>query len=154
MKKKHDAVGMMVLNFKGGVRRGYASHFFFYRYTLLASLFVSVFCCCFFTCTLAHCVDSKICLHWFLFVEKVRRVPDTLNLHQAKFAKGARILWELAIAFSPRLSEAAEKRIDEEGRRGEFAVRGGRMYTEIIRIWDIVFQWNEVRAVCLWVCSV
>ena len=90
---------------------------------------------------------------------KVRRVPDTLNLHQAKFVKGARILWELAIAFSPRLSEAAEKRIDEEERRGEFAVRGGRMYTEIIRIWDIVFhakevravyiQWDEVRAVCL-----
>ena len=79
---------------------------------------------------------------------KVRWVPDTLNLHQAKFIKGARILWELAIAFSPRLSEAAEKRIDEEERKGEFAVRGGRMYTEIIRIWDIVFQWNEVRAVC------
>ena len=80
---------------------------------------------------------------------KVRRVPDTLNLHQAKFVKGARILWELAIAFSPRLSEAAEKRIEEKERRGEFAVRGGRMYTEIIRIWDIVFHAKEVRAACV-----
>ena len=97
--------------------------------------------------------------HAFFCCWKVRRVPDTLNLHQAKFVKGARILWELAIAFSPRLSEAAEKRIDEEERRGEFAARRGRMYTEIIRIWDIVFhakevravyfQWDEVRAVCL-----
>ena len=74
-------------------------------------------------------------------------MPDTLNLHQAKFVKGARILWELAIAFSPRLSEAAEKRIDEEERRGEFAARRGRMYTEIIRIWDIVFHAKEVRTV-------
>ena len=80
---------------------------------------------------------------------KVRRVPDTLNLHQAKFIKGARILWELAIAFSPRLSDAAEKRIEEKEQRGEFAVRGGRMYTEIIRIWDIVFHAKEVRAACV-----
>ncbi|KAK7480873.1 hypothetical protein BaRGS_00027874 [Batillaria attramentaria] len=71
---------------------------------------------------------------------KVKRAPSTLNLYQAKFSRGARILWELAIAFSPRLSEAAEKRIDEEGRKEEFAVRGGRVYTEIIRVWDIVFD--------------
>ncbi|KAK7091654.1 hypothetical protein V1264_009311 [Littorina saxatilis] len=76
---------------------------------------------------------------------KVHRVPDTIKLYQAKFVKGARILWELAIAFSPRLSEAAEKRIDEDERKGEFAVRGGRMYTEIIRIWDIVFQYDKLR---------
>lgn len=75
---------------------------------------------------------------------QVHRVPDTIKLYQAKFVKGARILWELAIAFSPRLSEAAEKRIDEDERKGEFAVRGGRMYTEIIRIWDIVFQYDKV----------
>ncbi|KAL8569952.1 hypothetical protein ACOMHN_056384 [Nucella lapillus] len=71
---------------------------------------------------------------------KVRGSPEGLNLHQAKFVKGGRILWELAIAFSPRLSEAAEKRIDEDQRKGEFAVRGGRVYTEIIRVWDIVFH--------------
>jgi hypothetical protein len=70
-------------------------------------------------------------------------VPDTLKLYQAKFVKGARILWELAIAFSPRLSEAADKRINEEESKEEFAVRGGRMYTEIIRVWDIVFQTHK-----------
>lgn len=54
-----------------------------------------------------------------------------------------RILWELAIAFSPRLSEEAEKRINEDIQE-ELAVRGGRIYTEIIRVWDIVFQHQKV----------
>lgn len=76
---------------------------------------------------------------WF----QVQGLSDTLKLYQAKFAKGMRILWELAIAFSPRLSEEAEKRINEDIQE-ELAVRGGRIYTEIIRVWDIVFQHQKV----------
>ncbi|XP_022098421.1 TPR and ankyrin repeat-containing protein 1-like isoform X2 [Acanthaster planci] len=53
-----------------------------------------------------------------------------MKLYEARLTKGGRILWEVAIAFSPRCSEESEKRLA--------SVAGGTVYSEIIRIWDIV----------------
>lgn len=62
----------------------------------------------------------------------VHNVPDTLNLFEAKISKGARILWERAIAFSPKLSE--KNSVEEDGPVEEHA----QIYAEVIRVWDIV----------------
>ena len=55
-------------------------------------------------------------------------------LFEAKLDKSARILWERAVAFSPRCSELPN---NKNGKRGE-------IYTEVIRIWDIVFDHKKV----------
>ena len=55
-------------------------------------------------------------------------------LFEAKLDKSARILWERAIAFSPRRSALPDKK--NETRSG--------IYTEVIRIWDIVFDHDTV----------
>ncbi|XP_021354477.1 TPR and ankyrin repeat-containing protein 1-like [Mizuhopecten yessoensis] len=64
------------------------------------------------------------------------KMPQTLRLFEAKLSKECRILWELAIAFSPRLSESAEGE--------DLAVRGGRIYSEVIRVWNIVFDHDHI----------
>lgn len=74
-----------------------------------------------------------------------------MRLYEANLSESARIIWEVAIAFSPRLSEAAEKRLNEEENKEGFAVRGGRIYTEIIRVWDIVLQYKNVRWKHAWI---
>ncbi len=55
-------------------------------------------------------------------------------LFEAKLDKSARILWERAIAFSPRCSALPDNK--NETRSG--------IYTEVIRIWDIVFDHDTV----------
>ncbi|XP_064596809.1 TPR and ankyrin repeat-containing protein 1-like [Liolophura sinensis] len=62
----------------------------------------------------------------------VHNVPDTLNLFEAKISKGARILWERAIAFSPKLSEKNSTQADIP------VEEQAQIYTEVIRVWDIV----------------
>ncbi|XP_052783611.1 TPR and ankyrin repeat-containing protein 1-like [Mya arenaria] len=76
--------------------------------------------------------------------KKLRNVPATLNLFEAKFSKGRRIIWELAVAFSPRLSETAERRLHLEQEEITQAVKGGRIYSEIIRVWDIVLDHDKI----------
>ncbi|XP_021340034.1 uncharacterized protein LOC110441249 isoform X2 [Mizuhopecten yessoensis] len=74
------------------------------------------------------------------------KMPEALRIFEAKLSKGGRILWELAIAFSPRLSESAERRLNVEEEEGEdLAVRGGRIYSEVIRVWDIVFDHDHIH---------
>lgn len=87
-----------------------------------------------------------------LFVEKVRNLAqgrDNWTLHLCKRLEGlpkshgmllyetrltdaARIIWECAVAFSPRYSD-------------EDAESKTTIYSEIIRIWDIVFDHDNVQ---------
>ncbi|KAH3807147.1 hypothetical protein DPMN_135480, partial [Dreissena polymorpha] len=64
--------------------------------------------------------------------KKVRHIPATLNLFEAKFSKGGRIMWELAITFSPRLSNT------EGGMQG-------KVFSEVIRIWDVVVDHDKLN---------
>ncbi|XP_070564892.1 LOW QUALITY PROTEIN: TPR and ankyrin repeat-containing protein 1-like [Ptychodera flava] len=70
-----------------------------------------------------------------------------IQLFEAKLTKAARILWELAIAFSPRCSEDPERRLQIAATK-EFDdytnTVGGRIYSEVIRVWDIVFDHDNV----------
>lgn len=54
-------------------------------------------------------------------------------------------MWELAVAFSPRCSETAERRLQpDEGGEVTHPVIGGRIYSEIIRVWDIVLDHDKI----------
>ncbi|KAL4228783.1 TPR and ankyrin repeat-containing protein 1 [Mactra antiquata] len=76
--------------------------------------------------------------------KKLKGVPATINLFEAKFSKGRRIIWELAIAFSPRCSETAELRLHGNKEDITQPVRGGRIYSEIIRVWEIVLDHDKI----------
>ncbi|XP_072045621.1 TPR and ankyrin repeat-containing protein 1-like isoform X2 [Amphiura filiformis] len=67
-----------------------------------------------------------------------------MKLYEAKLTRGGRILWELAIAFSPRCSEESEKRLEGDPESTNGSAPGGRIYSEIIRIWDIVFDHDNL----------
>ncbi|CAC5365910.1 unnamed protein product [Mytilus coruscus] len=77
--------------------------------------------------------------------KKLHHVPDTLRLFEAKITKASRIIWELAVAFSPRLSDSAERIIEcNEEQLSDLPVKGGKIYSEIIRVWDIVFDHDKI----------
>ncbi|NXA49639.1 TRNK1 protein, partial [Nothocercus julius] len=69
----------------------------------------------------------------------LRHLKADIQLYEAKLGKGERMLWELAIDFSPRCSESAEKIMEKEQSKSHPEV-SGRVYTEIIRIWAIVLD--------------
>ncbi|NXJ66937.1 TRNK1 protein, partial [Rostratula benghalensis] len=69
----------------------------------------------------------------------LKHLKADIQLYEAKLGKGARMLWELAIDFSPRCSESAEKIMETEQTKG-LPEKSGRVYTEIIRIWAIVLD--------------
>ncbi|XP_038623591.1 TPR and ankyrin repeat-containing protein 1 [Tachyglossus aculeatus] len=79
--------------------------------------------------------------------KRLRHLTAGIRLYEAKLDKGARMLWELAIDFSPRCSENPEKLAAPH--RPE---RSGRVYTEMIRIWDIVLDHcklnDAIKAIC------
>lgn len=56
----------------------------------------------------------------------------------------SRIIWELAIAFSPKKSETAERRLGMDRGEGDGVV-GGRIYSEMIRVWDIVLDHDQLH---------
>ena len=62
---------------------------------------------------------------------------EGIHLYETRLTRGHRILWEKTIAFSGRLSDDPEKRLKEEN-------SGGRFYTEIIRVWDIVLDHDKI----------
>ncbi|XP_042328665.1 TPR and ankyrin repeat-containing protein 1 isoform X2 [Sceloporus undulatus] len=68
--------------------------------------------------------------------KQLKHLNSGIQLYEAKLGKGARMLWELAIDFSPRCSETAEKIMESE----DSAHPAGSVYTQIIRIWDIVLD--------------
>ena len=75
--------------------------------------------------------------------KKLKGAPDTMQLYEAKLARDSRLIWELAIAFSPVKSETAERRLGVE-RVGAHGAKGGRVYTEIIRVWEIVLAHDHI----------
>ncbi|KAM6170370.1 TPR and ankyrin repeat-containing protein 1-like [Rhynchocyon petersi] len=82
--------------------------------------------------------------------KQLKHLKGNIQLFEAKLDRGARMLWELAIDFSPRCSENPEKIIAAE--QNSNSVKSGRVYTEIIRIWDIVLDHcklsDSIRAIC------
>ncbi|XP_028374549.1 TPR and ankyrin repeat-containing protein 1 [Phyllostomus discolor] len=83
--------------------------------------------------------------------KRLTNLKGNIQLFEAKLDKGARMLWELAIDFSPRCSENPEKIITTE-RSSQSVEKSGQVYTEIIRIWDIVLDHGKlsdtIRAIC------
>ncbi|NWI87759.1 TRNK1 protein, partial [Pitta sordida] len=69
----------------------------------------------------------------------LKHLKADIQLYEAKLGKGARMLWELAIDFSPRCSESPEKIMETEQTKS-LPEKSGRVYTEIIRIWAIVLD--------------
>ena len=65
-----------------------------------------------------------------------------MKLFEAKLDKAARIIWELTVAFSPRRSETINS--DIAHKKGSGLSNSGRIYTDIIRIWDIVFDHDNL----------
>ncbi|XP_063468127.1 TPR and ankyrin repeat-containing protein 1 isoform X2 [Symphalangus syndactylus] len=83
--------------------------------------------------------------------KRLKHLKGSIQLFEAKLDKGARMLWELAIDFSPRCSENPEKIIATEQNTCAME-KSGRIYTEIIRIWDIVLDHcklaDSIKAIC------
>nr|XP_006124073.1 TPR and ankyrin repeat-containing protein 1 isoform X2 [Pelodiscus sinensis] len=84
--------------------------------------------------------------------KRLKHLKADIQLYEAKLDKGARMLWELAIDFSPRCSEAAEKIIETEQSLHPLE-KSGRVYTEIIRIWDIVFDHCKLDRAISTICT-
>ena len=61
-----------------------------------------------------------------------------IELYESKLTKGQRIIWEKTIAFSGRCSEKPELRLDKKNPEG-------RIYSDIIRVWDIVLDHDKLQ---------
>uniref|UniRef100_A0A8C2QFD0 Tetratricopeptide repeat and ankyrin repeat containing 1 n=1 Tax=Cricetulus griseus TaxID=10029 RepID=A0A8C2QFD0_CRIGR len=84
--------------------------------------------------------------------KRLKHSKGNIQLFEAKLDKGARMLWELAIDFSARCSENSEKIIGTE-RNSCSLEKSGRVYTEIIRIWDIVLDHCKLSDSIMAICS-
>ncbi|KAM4028227.1 TPR and ankyrin repeat-containing protein 1 [Anomaloglossus baeobatrachus] len=107
--------------------------------------------------TVPHYMKNKIIVsiqklgngEWTRSLQKQLKLKSNIKLYEVKLDKGARMLWELAIDFSPRCSEEPEKILAAE----LSTVKIGRVYTEIIRIWDIVLDHGKLRHAIESICS-
>ncbi|XP_048589125.1 TPR and ankyrin repeat-containing protein 1 isoform X2 [Nematostella vectensis] len=89
-------------------------------------------------------IISKICMlaqgRW---TKKLcRRIDGSpreqgMFLFKARAAKAAWIIWELSVAFSARCS-------DDREMRGQDGTHSGRVYTEIIRVWDVATDYRSI----------
>ena len=59
-----------------------------------------------------------------------KEVGSSLKLYEAKITKAARLLWEVAIQFSPRCT----------GQAG-----AGHIFSEVIRIWSVVLDHDDIN---------
>uniref|UniRef100_A0A8C6W313 Tetratricopeptide repeat and ankyrin repeat containing 1 n=1 Tax=Nannospalax galili TaxID=1026970 RepID=A0A8C6W313_NANGA len=84
--------------------------------------------------------------------KRLKHSKGNIQLFEAKLDKGARMLWELAIDFSARCSENSEKIMATE-RNAYSLEKSGRVYTEIIRIWDIVLDHCKLSDSIMAICS-
>lgn len=62
-----------------------------------------------------------------------------IMLFEAKLTRASRIIWELTVAFSAKCSNDPEIRIQEE-------TSAGRVYSEIIRVWDVAADRDTLMA--------
>ena len=62
---------------------------------------------------------------------------EGIKLYKSKLTEGVHIVWEKTIAFSSRLSYTPENRLLDETSKG-------RIYSEIIRVWDIVLDHDRL----------
>ncbi|XP_032876109.1 TPR and ankyrin repeat-containing protein 1 isoform X2 [Amblyraja radiata] len=82
---------------------------------------------------------------WTQSLQKLlKHLKSPIKLYEAKLDKGARMLWELAVDFSPRCSEKPEKIFESEFSSHSQERVTGRIYSEIIRIWDIILDHNKL----------
>ncbi|XP_068092636.1 TPR and ankyrin repeat-containing protein 1 isoform X2 [Hyperolius riggenbachi] len=86
---------------------------------------------------------------WTRSLNKQLKLKSSIKLFEVKLDKGARMLWELAIDFSPRCSEEPDKILATE----LVSEKTGRVYTEIIRIWDIVLDHCKLNHAIENICS-
>ncbi|XP_076433331.1 TPR and ankyrin repeat-containing protein 1 isoform X1 [Peromyscus maniculatus bairdii] len=84
--------------------------------------------------------------------KRLKHSKGNIQLFEAKLDKGARMLWELAIDFSARCSENSEKIMGTD-RNTCSPEKSGRVYTEIIRIWDIVLDHCKLSDSIMAICS-
>ncbi|KAM4842474.1 TPR and ankyrin repeat-containing protein 1 isoform 3-T3 [Thomomys bottae] len=84
--------------------------------------------------------------------KRLKHSKGDIQLFEAKLDRGARMLWELAIDFSPRCSENPEKVVATD-RKTCSMEKSGRVYTEIIRIWDIVLDHCKLSDSIMAICS-
>ncbi|XP_042188525.1 TPR and ankyrin repeat-containing protein 1 isoform X2 [Callorhinchus milii] len=83
---------------------------------------------------------------WTQSLQKpLKHLKSPIKLFEAKLNKGGRMLWELAVDFSPRCSEKPEKIFETELSSHHAERTTGRVYSEIIRIWDIVLDHNKLN---------
>ena len=81
---------------------------------------------------------------WSTVVRKpLAHVPADIELYEIKLTKAARVIWQLAVAFSPRRSETGF--ISSLSESSTSAINGC-IYTEIIRVWDVVLNHNHLNA--------
>lgn len=80
---------------------------------------------------------------WTQSLQKhLKHLKGDIQLYEVKLSKGSRMLWELAVDFSPRCSERQDKITEKDACSS--AERNGRVYTEIIRLWDIVLDHDKL----------
>ena len=63
---------------------------------------------------------------------------EGIQLYESKLTKSQRIIWEKTVAFSNRLSDSPEHRLNAQNSKG-------RIYSEIIRVWDIVLDHQKLQ---------
>jgi hypothetical protein len=57
---------------------------------------------------------------------------------------GSRIIWEKAINFSPRCNDNAACSLNDTNDNAT-ELQEDRIYTEVIRIWDIVIDHDKIK---------
>ncbi|XP_041100859.1 TPR and ankyrin repeat-containing protein 1-like isoform X2 [Polyodon spathula] len=85
--------------------------------------------------------------------KKLKYSNSEIKLYEAKLDKGARMLWELAIDFSPRCSENPEKIIETEQSSHSTDGATGKVYSEMIRVWDIVTDHDKLKHAINVICQ-
>ena len=63
---------------------------------------------------------------------------EGIQLYESKLTKSQRIIWEKTVAFSNKLSDSPEHRLNAENSKG-------KIYSDIIRIWDIVLDHQKLQ---------